>query len=151
SYLHSAARFGDFMYSNTGILTLGKVIEAVSGLSWDQFVATRLLQPAGMNSTNTREDSYIAPGSVAQCWLCTPKPGAKIGLSALQSPQIDAAVPHGLVQPGTARPGTGRKVEVWPWRYEPSITPAGAVNSSAHDLARWMILHLNRGVIDGKQ
>jgi CubicO group peptidase (beta-lactamase class C family) len=40
-----------FCYSNVGYSFLGRVIEAVSGDSYGEFVKRRILQPAGMHST----------------------------------------------------------------------------------------------------
>jgi len=40
-------------YSNLMFLTAGEVIKAVSGKSWDQFVKDRILNPLGMNRTQT--------------------------------------------------------------------------------------------------
>ena len=37
-----------FVYSNFGYLLLGKVIEAVSKLSYEQFVETNIFQPTGV-------------------------------------------------------------------------------------------------------
>jgi CubicO group peptidase (beta-lactamase class C family) len=38
-------------YSNTGIDTAGRVVEAVSGQSFEEFLSTRLFQPLGMQDT----------------------------------------------------------------------------------------------------
>ncbi len=38
-------------YSNTGIDTAGRVVEAVSGQSFEEFLSTRLFQPLGMSDT----------------------------------------------------------------------------------------------------
>jgi CubicO group peptidase (beta-lactamase class C family) len=40
-------------YQNTMFLTAGLVLEAVSGESWDEFVASRILRPLGMTRTRT--------------------------------------------------------------------------------------------------
>lgn len=42
-----------FEYNNTMFIAAGLVIEAVSGQSWDEFVNTRILQPLGMDDSNT--------------------------------------------------------------------------------------------------
>ena len=48
-------RIGEFSYSNTGIATLGLVIEAVTGLPYEQVLTEEILQPLGMN------DTYLTP------------------------------------------------------------------------------------------
>ncbi len=40
-----------WMYSNTGLATLGRIIEVTSGQKYDEFIASRLLKPLGMKDT----------------------------------------------------------------------------------------------------
>jgi len=40
-----------WQYSNTGMATLGRIVEVVSGQSYDEFVTQRILKPLGMNDT----------------------------------------------------------------------------------------------------
>ncbi len=40
-----------WQYSNSGYIVAGKVVEAVSGLSWDDFISTHFLKPLKMNNT----------------------------------------------------------------------------------------------------
>lgn len=40
-----------WLYSNTGFATLGRIIEVVSGQSYESFIQNRLLQPLQMNDT----------------------------------------------------------------------------------------------------
>jgi CubicO group peptidase (beta-lactamase class C family) len=48
-------------YSNYGFILLGRVIEVVSGQSYDAYVRDHVFSPAGMNSTgNMPEDSRVA-------------------------------------------------------------------------------------------
>ena len=42
-----------FVYSNFGFATLGRVIERVSGMPYEEFVRTRVLQPVGANRTRS--------------------------------------------------------------------------------------------------
>jgi D-alanyl-D-alanine carboxypeptidase len=49
-------------YSNTGYILLGRVIEAVSGESYNRYVRTHLLDPAGMAHTFTLADEPRVPG-----------------------------------------------------------------------------------------
>ncbi len=46
-----------FQYNNTTWIAAGEVIEAVSGMSWDDFVASRIFRPLGM----TRSTTLIGP------------------------------------------------------------------------------------------
>lgn len=49
-------------YSNYGFILLGAVIERVSGLSYDDYVATHVLGPAGMTGTGATPEDVIVPG-----------------------------------------------------------------------------------------
>ncbi|MBS1829454.1 MAG: beta-lactamase family protein [Acidobacteria bacterium] len=45
----------EWQYSNTGIATLGRLVEVASGMPFEKFLETRLFQPLGM------KDSFIFP------------------------------------------------------------------------------------------
>jgi D-alanyl-D-alanine carboxypeptidase len=49
-------------YSNYGFMLLGAVIERVSGMSYDEYVATRILTPAGMTATGAAPEDSLVPG-----------------------------------------------------------------------------------------
>ena len=56
-------------YSNYGFMLLGAVIERVSEMSYDQYVATHILAPAGMTSTGALPEEVVVPGrSVGYMW-----------------------------------------------------------------------------------
>jgi CubicO group peptidase (beta-lactamase class C family) len=42
---------GGFAYNNTMLAVLGKVVEKASGMSWEAFLQTRILNPLGMNES----------------------------------------------------------------------------------------------------
>jgi len=42
-------------YSNYGMALLGRVVEGVSGLSWDDYLESRILEPLGMTHTTGRQ------------------------------------------------------------------------------------------------
>ncbi|TVP76168.1 MAG: serine hydrolase [Gemmatimonadales bacterium] len=42
-----------YVYSNVMYMVAGQVVEAVSGLTWDEFVAERIFGPLGMERSNT--------------------------------------------------------------------------------------------------
>src|SRR5437868_4399682 len=52
-------------YSNTGYILLGRVIEVVSGESYNHYVRTHLLDPAGMSRTYTIADKPTIPNMSA--------------------------------------------------------------------------------------
>jgi CubicO group peptidase (beta-lactamase class C family) len=54
-----------YAYDNVLYLVAGQVIEALSGRTWEDFVATRILQKAGMAGSNVRHSAAAAGGNVA--------------------------------------------------------------------------------------
>ncbi len=54
-----------YAYDNVLYLVAGEVIEAVSGQSWEDFVRTRILAPAGMTDSDVRHSAAGGPGNVA--------------------------------------------------------------------------------------
>jgi len=42
------------VYSNAGINTAGRIVEVVSGMSYEDFMAKRLFDPLGMTDTTWR-------------------------------------------------------------------------------------------------
>ena len=97
-------------YSNHGLALAGYIVETVSGMPFEQYVAEHLLQPLEMTRS-----------SFAQ-----PLPPA---LAA------DLAVPY----PQNLEPG--------PMLYTP-IAPAGMLSTTAHNMARFLIAHLQDGRYD---
>lgn len=54
-----------YAYDNVLYLIAGQVIEAVSGMSWEDFVRTRILQRVGMNESKVRHAAATKGGNVA--------------------------------------------------------------------------------------
>ena len=50
-----------FAYSNSGIVVLGAVIEKVSGMPYEEFIAKNILGPAGMTSTGINFWDEVVP------------------------------------------------------------------------------------------
>jgi CubicO group peptidase (beta-lactamase class C family) len=96
-------------------LIAGEVIEAVSGETWEQFVASHILSKVGMTDSNVRHSDAAGGGNVAATHA-----------------EID----------GKVRP-------ISPFTSD-NTNPAGGVNASARDIAKWMIVQLDSGrVADG--
>lgn len=65
-FIKPAASFrGAYAYDNVLYLVAGEVIEALSGGSWEDFVATRILARVGMSSSNVRHSAAAGGGNVA--------------------------------------------------------------------------------------
>src|SRR4030066_1484500 len=106
-----------YAYDNVLYLVAGEVIEKVSGLTWEEFVAQRILKKVGMMTSEVRYSAASNNGNVAGT--------------------------HAKVE-GVVRP-------VKPMESD-NTNPAGGINSNAEDMAKWMLVLLNRGRLgDGAQ
>jgi len=103
----------EFQYCNLGYLVAGHVVEALSGVPWEDFLRDRLLGPLGMRRSNLSVDEMLADADHAAAY--------------------------------TRRDGVVVSV---PQRPLPSMAPAGAINSSAADMARWLLAQLAGGQLD---
>jgi len=54
-----------FGYSNLMFIAAAQLVEAVSGMSWDRFITTRMLQPLGMTRTRVQVSDLATMGDVA--------------------------------------------------------------------------------------
>ena len=105
-------------YANWGYSILGLVVENVSGMPWEDYMEANIFAPLGMSSTTAKQPLTRGdPGGMPENLRARL---AKIYL-------ID---------------GDGHK----PWRYELLLaSPGGAISSTATDMARYMLAHLNDG------
>ncbi len=117
----------DYHYCNLMFVVAGAVIEAVSGLSWEAFVQTRIFDKVGMSES--------------------------VPLARLADP-AKCALPHGRVGPPLRYQGAMTQiadsiVEVWNWD---SAAAAGGICASATDWAKWIAVRLNEGKLaDGSR
>ena len=100
-----------FEYSNMGYAILGRVIAAVSGQSYPDYVHRVLLSPLGMTRTGFEAEEFTVPGQLA-------------------------TGPGGLAQ-GYRRAGDGSWSEV-AFDVLGAFAPMGGVFSCVQDLARWV-------------
>ena len=101
-----------YAYDNVLYLVAGQLIEKLSGMSWEEFVRTRILVPVGMTSSTVRHSDAASSGNVATT--------------------------HAEVN-GVERP-------IAPMTSD-NTNPAGGVNATATDIARWMIVQMDSGRI----
>jgi CubicO group peptidase (beta-lactamase class C family) len=97
-------------YNSLMFVVAGRLVEKVSGESWESFVQSRILLPLGMRRT-------------------------VLSAEAMES-DSDHAVPYAL------RDGTVQKIPML--KHLGAIAPAGAVQASVNDLARWLTFHATR-------
>jgi CubicO group peptidase (beta-lactamase class C family) len=103
-----------YAYDNVLYTVAGEVIEAVSGQTWEQFVASRILAKVGMNDSNVRHSDATGGHNVATTHA-----------------RIDRTVRP--IEPFTSD----------------NTNPAGGINSSATDMAKWMIVQMDSGRVAG--
>lgn len=108
-----------FAYDNVLYTVAGALIEAVSGQSWEDFVRSRILQPVGMTDALVAYDAK-APNAVAMH-------GRTGGVLRFDGELHVLA--HGIESPASG--------------------PAGSLNCSAEDMAKWMKVVLARGELEG--
>ncbi len=114
-----------YQYSNAGINTAGRIIEVKSGMSYEEFLETRLLRPLGMHDT-TFWPSSEQLSRLAKSY----KPGKNgSGLEETVVTQLKYPLNDRTRQP----------------------MPAGGLFSTARDMARFCQMILNEGVFEGKR
>ena len=100
----------DYVYSNVMYTLAGEIVTAVSGQTWDEFMAERFFSPMEMTRTNTSINDLHSDGN--------------------------AAYPHQYIN--------GEVVTI-PIRNWDVASPAGGINSTAYDMAKWMLMQLDSG------
>jgi len=108
---------GATAYSNVHFTLLGRVVEAVSGQTWREYLDTRVLKPAGLARTT--------------------------GYASRLYGDADCALPMERIDGGW-RVCRQRKTDN-------TMHAAGGLGATARDAARYLMLHLNDGTIDGKR
>ena len=82
-----------FQYNNTTWIAAGEVIEELSGVTWDDFVAQRIFEPLGMTRSTTLLGPLAEMENVAQPHLLDPEGD----LRAVPYRNIDNAGPAGSI------------------------------------------------------
>ena len=113
-------------YSNYGAALAGAAVSNVVGKPFEQLVTEEIILPTGMTRTTFRE---------ARPW--------RDGLPAPMNETLAADLSDGF----SWTPG-GWKTQ--PREFMGQLAPAASASSTAADMARYMTLLLNGGVIDGK-
>jgi CubicO group peptidase (beta-lactamase class C family) len=129
-----------FRYNNLMYAVAGKIVEAASGLSWASFIERHLLTPLAMARSKASPYSYWKAEHVAPTFFGS-APAGRVGIrDALEA---NLAMPHGWDEHG--------QITVLPWRNYDYAGAAGAIVSSAADMAHWLTLNLNDGRFKDRQ
>lgn len=114
-----------FLYSDFSFVTLGALVEAVSGQTLDQFCRDRIFKPLGLNDTFFRRNEISL----------TPE---AIGRVAATTADDDTLETRALVHDPTSRAMGG-------------VAGHAGLFSTANDIARFSRMVLNGGELDGKR
>jgi CubicO group peptidase (beta-lactamase class C family) len=122
-YIKPATSFrSGFAYDNVLYMVAGQLIEAVSGETWEKFVAEHVLKPAGMlNSTGEDEVRFATK---------------------------DRAQPHARMNGGLRGIGDQSRLDERD-DLGRNASPAGGLAISANDMARWLLIQLDNGGLPG--
>ena len=112
----------NYDYDNVLYIVAGQLVQAVSGQRWEDFVQQHILGPTGMQDTQVSIDAHVAN---------------QASLHAKNT---------------TAVRGGGKQAVLTMVLTGSTFAPAGALQTSASDMGRWLRLQLEHGALgDGKR
>jgi CubicO group peptidase (beta-lactamase class C family) len=121
------------VYSNLNYMMLGAIIEAVSGQSYETYIAKNILEPLGMSQTSfvytPAMGEYEAFGTLPVVHFYTPLLPMLLDTNAL------------------IRERQGKLL--WLNRVYIDATPSTGLIGPSNDVARLMMAYLNHGTLDG--
>ena len=119
---------GDYQYNNITFIPAAKIIEKVTGKSWEENVRTRIFEPLGMTESTLNGEGF----------------GAALADGT-------AALPYAFER-------KGREMDVWPMYGDEQslwwltvVGPAGSVCCTPTDLIKWAVFHLGDGKVGDRQ
>ena len=110
-----------FQYNNLMYIAAGYLVGRVSGSSWEEVVRERIFKPLGMVDSGCTVPEFVSAAEFSYAY-----DREKEKLTALAFP------------PPTDKLMFGARA-------------SGSVNTTAEDMCKWMLLHLNKGTAGGKQ
>lgn len=134
---------GDYQYNNITFVIAEKIIEKVTGKSWEQNVKERIFIPAGMKSSGLNAEGYSSATNVA-----TPHDYSFTQPQRVAA-MFDTYVPYSSEEPRIVTlPLYGDEQALY---WLTGVGPAGSVSSNVEDMIRYAMMHLNNGfIVDGK-
>jgi len=110
-----------FQYNNLMYITAGYLVGRVSGSSWEDVLRERIFKPLGMMDSGCTVPELV---NASEYSLAYDKEKEK--LKAIPFPSPTDKLMYGA-------------------------RASGSVNTTAEDMCKWMLLHLNKGMAGGKQ
>ena len=135
---------GDYQYNNSTFLIAEKIIEKVTGKSWEQNLQERVFDKAGMKSSSANAEGFAASKNVA-----TPHDYryTTVELAKMQFPET-VEVPADAKGEIVTLPLYGDEQALY---WLTGVGPAGSINSTVVDMLRYAQMHMNNGyIVDGK-
>jgi CubicO group peptidase (beta-lactamase class C family) len=123
------------VYSNLNYMVLGAVIEAASGQTYESYIEENILQPLGMSQT-----SFVYSPSMVEHAAAGSQPVVHFYTPLLPT-MLD---PNKLVRERDGK-------SLWMNRFYIEATPSTGLIGPASDAARFMLMYLNAGTLDGTQ
>jgi CubicO group peptidase (beta-lactamase class C family) len=105
-----------WQYNSLMYATAGYIVELVTGMTWEEFVKTKIFEPLEMNSSNFSVE--VSKGAA------------------------DYSMPYAIKE---------NEVQQIDLRNIDVVGSAGAINSNLMDMIKWLMFHLNKGKVNGKQ
>ncbi|MBQ0006573.1 MAG: serine hydrolase [Alistipes sp.] len=116
-----------FGYNNITFIIAARIIEKVTGMTWEDNVRMRVFAPLGMNESCIGGDEYDAAGRKASCAHAFHYRRGKDGSDGIRTFPLD-----------------GENRALW---WVSVIGPAGSVCSTSSDMAKYVSCHLENGEI----
>ncbi|HHV40001.1 MAG TPA: serine hydrolase [Bacteroidales bacterium] len=110
-------------YNNILFIVAEKVIQAVTGKTWEENMQERIFTPLGMHNTTMNEDGFLATS--------------------------DGNTPHSTSVTDGVIKTTPMEGEERALHWLTVISAAGGINSTVTDMMQWCRFHLSDGVLDG--
>lgn len=118
----------NYQYSNLGYNMAGAIIERISGTRFDQYVREHVLEPLGLDGGHWPD--VLDMDRIARIYRYQEG--------------------EGFVRSDAAYAPLGERLDDYRLGYSaPIFSPTGGLKISAPDLARYMLMHMNRGEWDG--
>jgi CubicO group peptidase (beta-lactamase class C family) len=109
-----------WQYQNLMFMTAGHLAGEIAGSDWETLVRERIFAPLGMTGSNFSVDAMARTADHATGYEKTDE----------DDDGVD-------------------EIEPMPYRRIDAVGPAGSINSSAAEMARWVELQLGAGTVDG--
>lgn len=117
-------------YQNTCFVAAGILVEAISGMSWEDFVSKYILKPLGMDRTTFYVDAIRGDANHAE-------PHARVMPMDTNGYHV---IPFLMSDREDMAAGIGAP-----------YGPAGSIISTVNDMLKWLAMNLNKGKFGDKQ